>query len=191
MNIARVPKVLVDVGSDAIRETIMLTEQWDAWIEPKPMPDIAHICTHIAAKKNSLNIGAAFIDHIQKIHAPGCGSVEKISYVSNALSLLACELKIPVICACHVNRETLHRDNHIPKLSDLRGSGSLENDSDVVMILHREDYYREQQTKEPILDGLAQCYVLKNRQGRKGIAELTWLPEYCSFADCVSEATPF
>jgi len=187
MNIARVPKELVDAGSDAIRETIMLTEQWDAWIEPKPMPDIAHICTHIAAKKRSLDIGAAFIDHIQKIHAPGRGQVEQISYVSNALSLLACELKIPVVCACHVNRETLHRDNHIPKLSDLRGSGSLENDSDVVMILHRDDYYREQQEESPSLDGVAQCYVLKNRQGRKGIATLAWLPEYCSFADCVEE----
>lgn len=186
MNIARVPKEKVDAGSDSIRETIMLTEQWPAWIEPNPRPSISHICTHIAAKKSLLDIGAVFIDHIQKIHAPGKGPVEQISYISNALSLLACELKIPVICACHVNRETLKRDNHTPKLADLRGSGSLENDSDVVMILHRDDYYREQKEESPILDGLAQCYILKNRQGAKGIAQLMWLPEYCSFADCLN-----
>jgi len=187
MNIARVPRELVDAGSDSIRETIMLTENWPAWIEPKPFSDIGSICTQIAARKSKNDIGAVFIDHIQKISAPGRGSVEQISYVSNALSLLACELKIPVICACHVNRETLHRDDHIPKLSDLRGSGSLENDSDIVIIIHREDYYREQKEEHPILDGLAQCYVLKNRQGKKGIAQLVWLPEYCSFANCAGD----
>ena len=183
MNIARVPRILVDAGSDAIRETISLTEHWPAWIEPKPFSQIGSICTQIAAQKSKNDIGAVFIDHIQKISAPGRNTVDQISYVSNALSLLACELKIPVICACHVNRETLHRDDHVPKLADLRGSGSLENDSDIVMIIHREDYYREQKEENPILDGLAQCYVLKNRQGKKGIANLVWLPEYCSFSD--------
>lgn len=185
MNIARVPRELVDAGSEAIRETLMLTDSWPAWIEPKPFSDIGNICTQIAAQKSKNDIGAVFIDHIQKITAPGRGTVEQISYISNALSLLACDLKIPVICACHVNRETLHRDDHKPKLSDLRGSGSLENDSDIVMIIHRDDYYREQKEENPDLDGQAQCYVLKNRQGRKGVAQLVWLPEYCSFSDVV------
>lgn len=182
-NIARVPRELVEAGAQCVDETRKLTEDWPAWIEPKPVPSIAGIIRMIAAQKAKRDIGAVFIDHIQKINAPGRGSVEQISYVSNALSLMACDLKIPVICACHVNRETLHRENHIPKLSDLRGSGSLENDSDVVMILHREDYYREQKEENPDLDGEAQCYILKNRQGPKGIAQLIWLPEYCSFSD--------
>jgi replicative DNA helicase len=183
MNISRVPKELVEAGSDSIRETLMLTESWPAWIEPNPKPDIESIVTMVAAQKAKRDIGAVFIDHVQKIYAPGRGSVEQISFVSNALSIMACDLKIPVIAACHVNRETLHRDNHIPKLSDLRGSGSLENDSDVVIVIHREDYYREQKDENPELDGVAKAYVLKNRQGRKGIAELVWMPEYCSFSD--------
>lgn len=182
-NIARVPRELVEAGAQCIYETRKLTEQWPAWIEPRPVPGIAGLLRMVAAQKAKRDIGAVFIDHVQKINAPGRGSVEQISYVSNALSQTACDLKIPIIAACHVNRETLHRENHIPKLSDLRGSGSLENDSDVVMILHREDYYREQKEEHPQLDGEAQCYILKNRQGRKGIAQLIWIPEYCSFSD--------
>lgn len=187
MNLARVPKELVSPTLPAIREAQMLVEHWPAWIEPRPQPQIGNIILQIQAKKQRDNIGAVFIDHIQKIHGPGRDMVQQISYISNALSLMACDLKIPVICACHVNRETLNRDNHIPKLSDLRGSGSLENDADVVMILHREDYYREQREETPQLDGLAQCYVLKNRHGRKGIAQLVWLPEYATFAELAKE----
>ena len=183
MNISRVSKELATQASDAVRETQLLVKNWPAWIEQRPKPGINEVLTAVRSKHQRDDINVVFIDHIQKIHAPGRDTVQQISYISNALSLLACELKIPVVCACHVNRETLHRDNHIPKLSDLRGSGSLENDSDVVMILHREDYYREQQEKEPNLDGTANCYILKNRHGRKGIAELVWLPEYCSFSD--------
>lgn len=82
-------------------------------------------------------------------------------------------------------------DTHCYFANGVLVHNSLENDSDVVMILHRDDYYREQQEESPALDGLAQCYVLKNRQGRKGIAKLAWLPEYCSFADCVEETIPF
>lgn len=182
-NIARVPRILVEAGAQCVEEAITLTEEWPAWIEPRPVPNIAGLMRMVAAQKAKRDIGAVFIDHIQKINAPGRGTVEQISYVSNALSQMACDLKIPVIAACHVNRETLHRENHIPKLSDLRGSGSLENDSDIVMIIHREDYYREQKEEHPDLDGEAQCYVLKNRQGPKGVGQLTWLPEYCSFAD--------
>lgn len=187
MNIARVPKELVDPTLPAIRETQMLVEHWPAWIEQRPQPTIGNVILQIQAKKQRDNIGAVFIDHIQKIQGLGRDTVQQLSYVSNALSLMACDLKIPVICACHVNRETLNRDNHIPKLSDLRGSGSLENDADVVMILHREDYYREQKDENPELDGLAQCYVLKNRHGKKGIAQLVWLPEYATFADLARE----
>ncbi len=186
-NIARVPRELVDAGASCVDETIKLTEEWPAWIEPRPVPGVAGLMRMVAAQKAKRDIGAVFIDHIQKINAPGRGSVEQISYVSNALSQMACDLKIPVIAACHVNRETLHRENHLPKLSDLRGSGSLENDSDIVLIVHREDYYREQKEENPTLDGEAQCYVLKNRQGKKGIAQLTWLPEYCSFSDCAHD----
>jgi len=183
MNIARVGKELATQASDAVKETQLLVKNWPAWIEQRPKPGINDVLMAVRSKHQQDGINVVFIDHIQKIHAPGKDPVQQISYVSNALSLLACELKIPIVCACHVNRETLHRDNHIPKLSDLRGSGSLENDSDVVMILHREDYYREQAEKEPDLDGVANCYVLKNRHGKKGIAELVWLPEYCSFSD--------
>lgn len=186
-NIARVPRELVEVGAQCVDETIRLTEEWPAWIEARPVPAIAGLLRMVGAQKAKRDIGAVFIDHIQKINAPGRGSVEQISYVSNALSLMACDLKIPVLAACHVNRETLHRDNHIPKLSDLRGSGSLENDSDIVMIIHREDYYREQKEEHPDLDGEALCYILKNRQGPKGIAPLAWVPQYCSFSDRAHE----
>lgn len=182
MNIARVPREQVDPTKDSIRETIMLTDNWPAWHEKTPLPNIDEIVIKVAAKKATLDIGIVFIDHLHKILAKGKNEIERLSYITNTLSLMACELKIPVVCAAQLNRETIRRDDHTPRLSDLRGCGSIENDARVVMILHRDDYYREQEEGAE-LDGMAQLYVLKSSEGKKGTVNLVWLPEFCSFSE--------
>ena len=182
MNIARISAPL-NPSDPAVRETLFLTQNWPAWIEQRPSRDINNIYISIAGMKSSKDIGVAFVDHVQKIQAPGRDPIQQMSYISGKLSELACEVKIPIVAACQLNRNTMNRDGHLPKLSDLRGSGTLEHDSDVVLLLHRDDYYREMKDEHATLDGAAKCYIAKNRHGKKGIANLIWLPEYCSFAD--------
>lgn len=186
MNIARV-RSPIEPTDPQVRETLFLTENWPAWIEPKPTRDINNMVVSIAAMKETKNIGVVFIDHVQKIKAPGREPIQQMSYISSRLSELACEIKVPIVAACQLNRNTMNRKGNLPKLTDLRGSGTLEHDSDVVLLLHRDDYYREMRDEDAVLDGLAKCYIAKNRHGKKGIAKLIWLPEYCSFADCREE----
>lgn len=182
MNIARVSSP-IDPDDDNVRETLMLTEHWPAWIEGKPHRKLDGLITDITAAKHTKDIGVVFIDHIQKIQASGRDTIQQMTEITGRLSELAVDLEIPVVAACQLNRNTINRDSHAPKITDLRGSGTLEHDSDVVLLLHRDDYYREMEEESPELDGKAQCYVAKNRHGKKGIVNLIWLPEYCSFAD--------
>lgn len=183
VNIARLPISLIDPQVDAVKETILLTEAWDAWIENKPQSDINNIIFQIEAMKSKNNIGIAFVDHIHKIKGPGRNEMDRLSQISNTFTIAARDLKIPIVCAAQFSRNIIQRNDHTPRLSDLRDCGMLENDADIVMAIHRDDYYREQKEENPMLDGEAKIYVLKNRQGKKGIAKLVWLPEYFSFSD--------
>ena len=91
---------------------------------------------------------------------------------------MAKELNVPVVCLSQLNRSNESRMDKRPMLSDLRESGAIEQDADVVLFLHREGYY----DKEAEDANLAECIVAKNRHGATGTVELTWLPEYTTFA---------
>jgi len=186
MNIARVGRP-INPDDPNVQETKSITQHWPAWIEPKPNRDIERLCSIVETQRQIKDIGVVFIDHIQKITAPGRDGIAQMTNISGRLAQLACDLEIPVVAACQLNRNTMQRDTHLPKLSDLRGSGTLEHDSDVVLLLHRDDYYREMEDEEPLLDGTAKCFVAKNRHGSKGVAKLIWFPEYCSFRDSCAE----
>jgi len=115
---------------------------------------------------------------------------ERLTSISRNLKKITQVLKVPVLCVSHLNREVEKRTNHRPKLSDLRGSGSIEQDADVVLLLHREDQYRKQ--SDPDIDpnefsGTAEVIVAKNRRGRTGIAKLVFLEEYTTFANLAPE----
>jgi len=127
------------------------------------------------------------IDNIQLIETHRyMKTVERMTTISRQLKKITQALKIPVLCISHLNREVEKRQNHRPKLSDLRDSGSLEQDADMVLLLYREDQYRKQ--SDPDIDpsefsGTAEVIVAKNRRGRTGIAKLVFLEEYTTFAD--------
>jgi replicative DNA helicase len=96
------------------------------------------------------------------------------------------DLKVPVMAISHLNRDVEKRTKHQPKLSDLRGSGTLEQDADLVLLLHREDQYEKLKNPDvdpSDLDGLAQVIVAKNRRGRTGIATLLFREEYTTFVN--------
>ena len=101
-----------------------------------------------------------------------------VSDMSRMLKIMAKELNVPVICLSQLSRANEKRDDKRPMLSDLRESGAIEQDADIVLFLYRDDYYNEDSEKHNI----AECIVAKNRHGETGKVELRWMPEYTQFS---------
>lgn len=127
------------------------------------------------------NVGLVIIDYLQLMSTGGRSEnrVQEISQITRSLKIMAKELDIPVILLSQLSRATEQRQGHRPMLSDLRESGSIEQDADIVMFLYREGYYN----KECEYPNLAQCIVAKNRHGAIADADLTWCGEKTSFLE--------
>ena len=130
------------------------------------------------------NLGLVVIDYLQLMQASGYGRgnenrVQIVSDISRSLKVMAKELNVPVICLSQLNRASADRSDKRPVLTDLRESGSIEQDADCVIMLYRDDYYN-QNTEEK---NIAECIVAKNRHGEIGTVKLQWLPQYTTFAD--------
>ena len=106
--------------------------------------------------------------------------IEEVGYVSRQLKALARELNIPVLVMSQLNRQAENRDDHRPRLSDLRESGDIEQDADVVLLLHRPDYYhRDDPYYKP--SNIAEVSIAKHRNGPCGMIELEWDAEATRF----------
>ncbi len=130
------------------------------------------------------NLGLVVIDYLQLMQGSGNGKpsdnrVTVVSDISRTLKVMAKELNVPVICLSQLNRAAEGRSDKRPMLSDLRESGSIEQDADSVMMLYRDDYYNPDTEEKNI----AECIVAKNRHGEIGTVKLQWLPQYTTFAD--------
>ena len=124
------------------------------------------------------------IDYLQLMQSAGSGHTwsnesrtQAVSDISRMMKIMAKELNVPVVCLSQLSRANESRQDKRPMLSDLRESGAIEQDADVVIGLYRDGYYN----KECENPNLAEAIVLKNRKGATGTVELTWLPEYTSF----------
>lgn len=126
-------------------------------------------------------IGLVIIDYLQLMEAKNKSSSrqQEITEISRSLKILAKELKVPVIALSQLSRASEGRTDHRPMLSDLRDSGAIEQDADIVMFLHREDYYNADTEKKNI----AEVILAKNRSGSSGTVELAWLGQYTKFAN--------
>ena len=130
------------------------------------------------------NLGLVVIDYLQLMTSAGGKQAhsgesrqQAVSDISRMLKIMAKELNVPVICLSQLSRANEKRDDKRPMLSDLRESGAIEQDADIVMFLFREDYYSPDSEKRNI----AECIVAKNRHGETGKVELRWMPEYTTF----------
>ncbi len=137
------------------------------------------------------NIGLVIVDYLQLMQGSGKESrQQEISEISRSLKILAKELGIPVIALSQLSRAAEQRkDDPIPRLSDLRESGAIEQDADVVMFLYREEYYNPETQRKNICD----CYISKNRGGSTGKIELIWQGQYTTFynKEITHDAPPF
>lgn len=146
--------------------------------------------------RSAYGIRCVVVDYLQLMHV-GSGKVEsrqqEISTISRYLKSLARELEAPVIVLSQLNRSPEGREDHRPRMSDLRESGSIEQDADVVMLLHREDYYhRGEEGYEP--DNTAEVIIAKQRNGPTGTVKLTFREKCTRFenlAQIEQEAVPF
>ncbi len=115
---------------------------------------------------------AIFVDYLQLMSQPGSESrQQEVSVISRGIKALARELEVPVICLSQLNRQAEGREGHRPRMSDLRESGSIEQDADVVMMLHREDYYHRGE-EEYVDNNEAEVIIAKQRNGPTGVVKL-------------------
>ena len=131
------------------------------------------------------NLGLVVIDYLQLMQSAGGkqrysgeNRQQVVSDISRALKIMAKELNVPVVCLSQLSRGPESRSDKRPMLSDLRESGAIEQDADIVMFLYRDDYYNEDSENH----NLAECIIAKNRHGETRKVELQWLPEYTTFS---------
>lgn len=131
------------------------------------------------------NLGLVVIDYLQlmtsaggKNQYAGESRQQVVSDISRALKIMAKELNVPVICLSQLSRANENRENKRPRLSDLRESGAIEQDADIVMFIYRDDYYNQDSENH----NQAECIVAKNRHGELATVPLQWLPEFTTFS---------
>ncbi len=155
----------------------------EMYIDDKAGITMTEIRSKAMKLKLEKNIGLIIIDYLQLIQGSGSrknGSREnEISEISRSLKILAKDLNIPVIALAQLSRASEKRTEHKPMLSDLRESGSIEQDADIVMFLYRDDYYNEESPNKDITEVI----IAKNRSGSIGTAQLRWMSNYTKFAN--------
>ena len=164
----------VAAAADALNRTKILIDD-DSTVS---VADINAKCRRVE------DLGLVVIDYLQRMTSAGGkersgdNRQQIVSDISRALKIMAKELNVPVLCLSQLSRANESRTNKRPMLSDLRESGAIEQDADIVMFLYREDYYE----KESENHNLAECIIAKNRHGETRTVELQWLPEYTTFS---------
>lgn len=129
--------------------------------------------------ERSGKLALVVVDYLQLMHAPESSESrqQEVAAISRRLKAIAREFEVPVIALAQLNRGVESREDKKPRMSDLRESGALEQDADVILLLHREDYYTPTEANR----GLATCIVAKNRLGRTGEVPLVFLKEQARF----------
>jgi replicative DNA helicase len=151
-------------------------------IDDTPGISVSELRSKCRKYKLDNNLEMVIIDYLQLMSGSGRSTdsrQQEISDISRSLKALARELHVPVIALSQLSRAVEQRPDHRPMLSDLRESGAIEQDADVVMFIYRDDYYNKDTEKK----GIAEIIIAKQRNGPIGTVELVWLPDYTKFAN--------
>jgi replicative DNA helicase len=171
------------------------------WIDDTPGLSIAALRTRARRLKRQHGIGLIVVDYLQLLtgsKASGSDNrVQEISEITRGLKTLAKELQVPVIALSQLSRAVENREDKRPQLADLRESGTIEQDSDIVMFVYREEYYHGLKQPDPEeadkhmkwrekaekIFGLAEVIIAKQRHGSTGTVPLTFIKQFTKFAD--------
>lgn len=150
-------------------------------IDDKPGISISELRSKCRKYKMEHNLGIIFIDYLQLMTGSGRSESrqQEISEISRSLKALARELNVPVVALSQLSRAVEQRPDHRPMLSDLRESGAIEQDADVVMFIYRDDYYNKDSENKNI----AEIIIAKQRNGPIGTVNLVWMPNYTKFVN--------
>ena len=182
------------VDSQSLRTGSLSDEDWGKLIEgagvigrsnliidDTPGISIGELRSKCRKYKLEHNLGIIIIDYLQLMTGSKKtdSRQQEISDISRSLKEVARELNVPVVALSQLSRAVEQRPDHRPMLSDLRESGAIEQDADVVMFIYRDDYYNHDTDKK----GIAEIIIAKQRNGPIGTVELVWLPDYTKFAN--------
>lgn len=184
------------VDSQALRTGNLKDSDWEKLIEgagiigksnliidDTPGISVSELRSKCRKYKLEQDVQLIIIDYLQLMSASAGGRSEsrqqEISDISRALKALARELNVPVVALSQLSRAVEQRPDHRPMLSDLRESGAIEQDADLVMFLYRDEYYNKDSEKR----GIAEVIIAKQRRGPIGTIELAWLPDFTKFAN--------
>lgn len=174
---------LADTDWEKLIEGAGIIGQSNLIIDDTPGISISELRSKCRKYKLEHNLGLIIIDYLQLMSGNSSGRSDsrqqEISDISRSLKGLARELSVPVIALSQLSRAVEQRPEHRPMLSDLRESGAIEQDADVVMFIYRDDYYNKDTEKKNI----AEIIIAKQRNGPIGTVELVWLPNYTKFAN--------
>ena len=183
-----------NVDAQKLRTGLLNDQEWERLIESAgvigksnliiddtPGISISELRSKCRKYKLEHNLSMIMIDYLQLMTGSGRSDSrqQEISDISRSLKAVARELSVPVIALSQLSRAVEQRPDHRPMLSDLRESGAIEQDADVVMFIYRDDYYNHDTDKK----GVSEIIIAKQRNGPIGTVELAWLPEYTKFAN--------
>ncbi|MBX3372926.1 MAG: replicative DNA helicase [Phycisphaeraceae bacterium] len=197
------------VDSQRIRRAVLGREEWERlrracselhdspiFIDDTPGLSMMQMRAKARRLRSRHDIKAIIIDYLQLMTSGRRAESRQveISEISRSVKAMARELEVPVICLSQLNRAAEQREGHRPRMSDLRESGSIEQDADVVLMLHREEYYHQAdptwREHNPDKAGLAELIIAKQRNGPTGTVRLTWVSEITRFRDWTGMTEP-
>ena len=173
---------LSDMEWEKLIESAGMIGQSKLIIDDTPGISIADMRSKCRKFKLEMDLKMIIIDYLQLMSGSGRGTdsrQQEISDISRSLKALARELQVPVLALSQLSRAVEQRPDHRPMLSDLRESGAIEQDADVVMFIYRDDYYNHDSPDK----GISEIIIAKQRNGPIGTIDLVWLPEFTKFAN--------
>lgn len=160
------------------------------YIDDTPAMSVMQLRARARRAAAKHHVRCVFVDYLQLLTAPGSSRESRqveVSAISRGLKALARELNVPIVCLSQLNRGAEQREGHRPRMSDLRESGSIEQDADVVMLLHREAYYHtgdaDWAADNPEREHTAELIIAKQRNGPTGVVELEWNAKTTRFVE--------
>ena len=183
---------LNDTDFEQIGQAMGILSEAPIFIDDAAGSNVMEVRTKARRLQSEHGVGLIVVDYLQLMSGRNSNSdnrVQEVSEISRSLKILARELNIPILALSQLSRSVESRDNKVPQLSDLRESGSIEQDADVVMFIYREDMYKGKESKRP---NIAEIHIKKHRNGPTGELDLFFDSEKTSFRnlDKTFDASP-